>query len=57
MVLFLGWKVDCLLLDFMCGLGMLVIEVGLIVIQWVLQFNWEYFGFKCWLDFDEVLWV
>jgi putative N6-adenine-specific DNA methylase len=51
-----GWKMDCDLMDPMCGSGTLLLEAAMMAYQIPALWKREYFGFKTWANFDETLW-
>lgn len=55
-VMCFGWQSGILLFDFMCGLGILLIEVVMWVIDCVLGLYCGYWGFSGWVQYDEIIW-
>lgn len=53
-----GWieNIDVLLVDLMCGLGIIVIEVVYIVCNIVLGIKCMYWGFIKWFGYEEKFW-
>jgi putative N6-adenine-specific DNA methylase len=51
-----GWKMDCDLMDPMCGSGTILLEAAMMAYNIPALWNREYFGFKTWGNYDEALW-
>lgn len=51
-----GWKMDCDLIDPMCGSGTIPLEAGLIALNIAPGSYRKYFGFMQWKNFDDHLW-
>lgn len=55
-VMCFGWVSGMLLFDLMCGFGILLIEVVMLVIDCVLGLYCGYWGFGGWVQYDDVIW-